>query len=372
MTTAPHALTPFRISTEASVSSRLEKLAFEYGATYDSYLAIEPGRELFWTSDRSGVLTYARDGRFVHVSGGLLAPDEAKERLLEEFVEWTASLGCRSMFFNIPPADLPLFRRHGFQITLWGDDQIVPLAEQTWQGKAFEWVRRQTNYAGRHGLDVEECSQEWMTEEAWNRLSQELAEISDLALTLRPQVEEIGFLNGRLDLAHLGRRRLFIASSQATGRIDGFVICNPCRGGREWAVDLCQHRPDAVRGTIPFLIHQIMVRMQGEGVERSSLCVVPAFRWNNSSPGESRLVRGILALSRYFSCIFDAVGMAHFKSRFRPLAEPRYLCAQPQATLRSMWSFIRVCGALRLSPHKIAGTLWHQLRRVHRRGTLPQ
>jgi phosphatidylglycerol lysyltransferase len=350
--------------------SILEELAFEYGAAYDSYLAIEPGRKLFWSSDRSGVLTYARDGRFVHVSGGLLAPDHAKERLLDEFLNWADTVRCRSMFFNITPTDVPLFRARGFEVTLWGDDQLVPLGDCTWQGKPYEWVRRQTNYALRHGLDVEECSPEWMNAHAWNLLADELHEISRLALAFRPQVEEIGFLNGRLDLTHLGRRRLFIARFADSGRIDGFVICNPCRGGREWAIDLCQHRPDAVRGTVPFLIHQALQRMQGEGVERVSLCVVPAFRWNNVSSGESRLVRNILVLSRYFSCIFDAVGMAHFKSRFRPIPEPRYLCARPRATWRSMWSFIRVCGALRLSSRKLVRTLWHQLCRIGRRGKL--
>ncbi|MFO0919058.1 MAG: phosphatidylglycerol lysyltransferase domain-containing protein [Planctomycetaceae bacterium] len=345
---------------EQPLETSLEELVYLYGATYDSYLAVEPGREVFWSADRRGFLSYARDGRYLHISGGLVAPDDVKETLLDEFLAWSGKQQCRLMFFNIVSEDVPYFAGRGFEITRWGDDQIVSLPNATWKGKAFEWVRRQTNYATRHGLALEECSPEWMPRDAWTVLERELCQINASALSRRLQVREIGFLNGTLDLEHLARRRLFVARSLETGRIDGFVICNPCRGGAEWAIDLCQQRRDAVRGTIPFLIHQILQRLQMEGVDRASLCVVPAFQLGPALPGESRLVRAILAASCYFRFIFDTVGMAQFKSRFRPGSEPRYLCAHPRVTVGSMASFIGVCGALRLSPRKILRALWRR------------
>lgn len=339
----------------------LEECAYRYGGSYESYLAIEPERSAFWSADGRGVISYVADGCHVHVAGGLLCDDAGKATLLDEAVAWAGATGRRLSFYNIRPEDLPLFCGRGFQATRWGDDQIIPLRGWSWSGKAFEWVRRQTNFVRRHGMTFEECRPEALRFEEWQAVAAEIGSVSRLALLRRPQVREIGFLNGSFDPDNLGRRRLFVArSTEEGGRIDGFLLCNPARGGTEWSLETYQQRPDAVRGTIPFLMHQTLVQLQAEGVERASLCVVPATRWGDLRPGESRLVRGMLAASRFAGFIFDAGGLYHFKSRFRPVAEPRYLCVSPRATLGSLWSFIRISGALDLSPLKV-------LRRMGRR-----
>jgi len=59
---------------------------------------------------------------------------------------WTACLGL------IPEHDLSLFDRHGFQSTKIGEDALIDLRECEWRGKAFEWVRRRTNFRQRQGL----------------------------------------------------------------------------------------------------------------------------------------------------------------------------------------------------------------------------
>lgn len=131
-------------------------------------------------------------------------------------------------------------------------------------------------------------------------MAAEISGLSQLALSRRPQVREIGFLNGSFDPDNLGRRRLFVARSTAEGgRIDGYLLCNPARGGAEWSLQTYQQRPGAVRGTIPYLMHQALVQFQAEGIERASLCVVPAVSLTDLQPGESRLVRGMLAASRF-------------------------------------------------------------------------
>ena len=41
-------------------ANRLESCAFEFGTGYDSYLALDPGRECFWSRDRRGVAASVR------------------------------------------------------------------------------------------------------------------------------------------------------------------------------------------------------------------------------------------------------------------------------------------------------------------------
>jgi phosphatidylglycerol lysyltransferase len=355
---------------QEGLSARLEDFAFRYGRSAESYLVTEPGRESFWLPDYSGVIVYLRRGRYLHVGGGLLAADADKPLLLEAFTRWTTKSRLRPLFYNIAPDEVPLFRGFGFQVTKWGEEAMIDLPEATWKGKRYEWVRRQSNYATRHGLDFAECQPELLSAEAWDRLAQELTEVANGILSQRPQTEDIGFLNGRFDPVLLGRRRLFLARNTKLGRIEGFLICNPCRGGSEWALELYRDRPDAVRGTIPFLMHQALQQFQQEQMERASLCLVPGVRCDRPLPGDSALIRHAMVLSHYFTFIFDVAGLYHFKSRFRPRFEDRFICARPAVTLGAARSFIGLSGALRINLLKLLSNLWKKVRYARSRSTL--
>ncbi len=348
----------------------VEDLAFRYGRTAESYLVTEPGRECFWLPDYAGVVVYLRRGRYLHVAGGLLASEADKRALLKAFTDWAVRSHLRIMFYNIVPDEVPLFREASFQVTKWGEEAVIDLSTTTWKGKQFEWVRRQSNYALRHGLDFVECQPELMAGDAWDRLSQELTEVSNGILSERPQVGDIGFLNGRFDPTSLGRRRLFLARHKELGRIDGFLLCNPCRGGHEWALELYRDRPDAVRGTIPFLMHQALQLFRDEQNEHASLCLVPGVRCEQPLPGDSAIIRNAMVISQYFSFIFDVAGLYHYKSRFRPRFEDRFICAYPAVTLGAAFSFIGLCGALRLNSVKLIRRLWRQVRYARSRSTL--
>jgi phosphatidylglycerol lysyltransferase len=348
----------------------LEDLAFRYGRSYESYLVTEPDRECFWLPQGQGAVAFLRRGRYLHVGGGLLAAESDRPILLESFVDWARQRDLRILFYNLGPDELPLFRQMGFQATKWGEEPTLDLANLTWGGRQFEWVRRQTNYALRHGLEFSECRPESLRADEWDRVAREVDAVATGTISERPQVGDIGFLNGRFDASCIGRRRLFLARNASSGRIDGFLLCNPCRGGAEWALELYRDRPDAVRGTIPFLMHQALQQFQREGVKRASLCLVPAMRCEQPLAGDSPLIRRAMTMSRNFGFIFDVAGLYHFKSRFRPHFEDRFVCAHPIVTFGAARSFIRVCGALRLDPVKLVRRLWKQFSHARARATL--
>ncbi len=348
----------------------LEDLAFRYGQSYESYLVTEPDRHCFFMAERLGAVAFLRRDRYLHVGGGLLADAADRPALLDSFADWARQHKFRLMFYNVGPQDLSLFRAAGFQVTKWGEEPIIDLRDLTWAGRKFEWVRRQTNYAIRQGLEFSECHPDRLAPPVWDQLARELVEISDSVLAERPQVGDIGFLNGRFDPACIGRRRLFIARHARLERVEGFLMCNPCRGGNEWALELYRDRPDAVRGTIPFLMHQALRQFQQEGIERASLCLVPAMRCNRPLAGDSPLIRRAMTVSRYFGFIFDVAGLYHYKSRFRPRFEDRFICAAPPVTLGAACSFVGLCGAMRLNPVKLARRLWRQCTRAGARSTL--
>lgn len=343
----------------------IEEFAYRHGGCFDSYLVLEPDRKYFWSKDRKGFVAYVRGLNYLKIAGGLIAAPEHKETLLREFVEYAKRHKLYISFYNILESDLPVFEKFNFQITKWGEEPIVDLTTCTWEGKAYEWVRRQSNYCRRQGLVTVECRPDAMPSVEWDRIVAELHELSAELIETRPQTSDIKFLQSEFDPSNLYRKRIFLARADGgAGRIEAFVVCNPGKNGDFWAFEIYRHRPDAVRGTMPFLMHQTMQVLQKEGVREVSLCLVPGLGCEKKRPGDSFLVRGgMVFANKYLNFLFDTAGMYHFKSRFRPQFEERFTCALPKVTLVGTCVFVHLLGVFQLNPWKLCRNLWQHVRK---------
>jgi phosphatidylglycerol lysyltransferase len=354
--------------TDVVRDNRLEELAYQFGRTYDSYLATERGLKQFWSGDGKGVISYARIGRYLHVQGGLLCDAGMREQLLREFHEFGMRRRLVITFYNVTEEDLPAFRRQGFQVTKWGEEPFLDTAGLTWSGGGYEWVRRQLHYCQRQNVVLTECRRRDHSAAAWETLLDEIRGIAAEGLQTKPQRREIWFFNGRYDPPDWNRRRLFLArAADGTGRAEGFLVCLPFQNGTHWAVETYRHRADAPRGLVAFMIHQCVEKLRAEAVQAVSLCLCPAVRCE-ALPDDSWLVRrGLQFGFNYASLFFDLPGEYHFKSRFRPRFVPRYICHWPHASVRSMWSLVRISGVLSLDYRKLARSLWHRIRKPRSR-----
>jgi phosphatidylglycerol lysyltransferase len=317
-------------------------------------------------------VAFVRAGRFVYTSGGLLAPAGERRALLAEFVEHADRAGCVVSFFNVPEDEVAIFREAGFQVTKWGEEAIVDLAARSWQSGAFAWVRRQSNYCRRRHVAVEECHWQLLSPRNWQATIAELLAVSSVHLAMTPQRREMRLLEGRFMPEQLGRRRLFIARAEnGRGRIEGFLVCNPLVNGRRFAFETYRHCCDAVRGVSAYLMHQAMIRLAEDGVESVSLCLIPGLACDKPLAGDSRMARlGLVWGTKYFGMIVDTAGMYHFKSRFRPRFEARYICVRPKITLAWSWTLIRLLGVLKLHPLLMARDALARLRKRSARKTM--
>ncbi len=355
MTTAPEAALPAGDLTEA--------LLFQYGRCYDSYLGLDAGRGYFWSSDRSGLVAYVRRGRYLNIGGGLIAPAEHKARLLGDLMQFAQAQKLVVSCYNIPEDELPLFRQFGFQLTKWGEEAFIDLNDALWRGNAFEWVRRQVSFCRRKQLVFSECQLDELAPDERERMIAEIREVSAAPLAQKPQAAEMAFMEGSFDPARMYRKRLFVArAEEGRGRIEGFLIANPGLNGAMWAFELYRYRSDAIRGTVPFVMHQAIETLKQAGATHVSLCLVPGLHCDTPLPGDSGMVRRSLGIAnRYFGFLFNSEGTHFFKSRFRPRYESRYLAVSPKVTLGSSWAFIQVIGVLKLHPLRLCQSLWSQL-----------
>lgn len=343
----------------------LERLAFEHGQSPDAYLAIETDRHCFLTPDHSAALSVVVSGRYLHIAGGILAPETARRQLIAQLGEYTRRMKCLVACYSIGERDLSLFEDAGWEVTKFGEDTTLSLQTHSWSGKAYEWVRRQSNFCQRAGLTCCEVAPQSMDSESWKAITDELFEIQQEDLQDRVYPQEINLLVGKLQPEQFGRRRLFLADDRAKSRIEAFVVANPMRGGKGWALEMFRKRQEAPRGAAPFLIKWVVDVLKTEGVDEVSLCLL-LWKGTDTFTGQrsSLLLRWGLWVGYHLGDLFyNTKGMTHFKTRFRPTLSNSYLCVTPKTTVFSCLNFLYVVGAFSLSPRNLVRSVWRSLTR---------
>lgn len=341
----------------------LERLAFEYGQSPDAYLILETDRQCFLTPDQSAAMSVVVSGRYLHISGGILAPDSAKRQIVADLGEYARRTNCLIACYSIGEQDRLLFEEAGWEITKFGEETTISLAAHSWSGKAYEWVRRQSNACQRAGLTCREVLPQTLDADAWQSLSATLFEIQRDDLQDRVYPQEVNLLVGKLQPEQLGRRRLFLAEDAAKNRIMAFVVANPMRGGKGWALETFRKRQEAPRGTVPFLIKWIVDLLKTEPVEEVSLCLL-LWKGTHTYVGKRRclLLDWGLRIGYHLGDLFyNTKGMTHFKTRFRPTLSNSYLCVTPNTTVFSIINFFKVTGAFSLSPRNLLRVIWRSV-----------
>jgi phosphatidylglycerol lysyltransferase len=338
----------------------LEHLAYEYGETPYSYLAVESHRHCYLAADHSAAMSVVISGWKLHIFGGILAPFEARRQIITQLGQLAKQTKRLINCYSISEQDRMLFEDEGWEVTKFGEETSLKLKPHSWSGKPYEWVRRQSNYCLRVGLSCREVNHQTMDTISWQKLTQELFDIQREDLAHRVYAAEMNFIVGKLQPDQLGRRRLFIAENEETRRIEGFVVANPMRGGKGWGFEMYRKRQDAPRGCVPFLIKWIIDALKSEGVEEASLCMLlwkdtHQFAGKRTSP----LARWGLAVAYHVGDFFyNTKGMTHFKTRFRPELSNCYVCVTPKITVLSCIDFFRVIGAFSFNARNIFRNSW--------------
>lgn len=336
---------------EISLQDQVERCAFYCGTQPDSYLVTEPEYEHFWNADRSGLVGYIRDGKYLHVIGGLIAPPQHREELLVQFCEYADENQLLIAFYSIEEEDLTLFRQYGFQVTKFGENTSIDLRNHHWTGRQFAWVRRQTSYVARQGIAAREIILADMTPLQRAEVFERLHAINREHLADRVMAHDIGLLEGKLHKDHFYRRRLFVAYDRSRpDHWEAYVVCTPMDGGLGWATEMYRNTKQSTRGVIPFLLVYVIDTMKNEGLNHISLCMVPAYNCHSPLEGDSWHVRvGLTIWANWLGIFFNVKGLYHFKARFRPQFSPVYVCVRDRATLLSTLSFVRCTGFFNMS-----------------------
>ena len=343
------------------------RLALAHARTADGLLIGEPGRDLLVRDRPPGAAGPIRCGRTALIPGGpLAAPGDAGA--LIRFVEaWAEPLGLAPLWLNVTAAELPPLRAAGYRPTRTAAECVVRHPGD-WSGGRFRAVRAACGRADRAGVRVRELT---AADPAWLALPGVFA----AHLAAKPQRRATPGFSAPVP-APGGPRRVWAAADRRGATI-GYASAHPLGvwepdGSRRWTLGGFHTDPAAPPGTAARLIRGLLDDLAAEGAPVVSLGPAPAILCGPAPAGENPLVlRGVRAWFRYGNGLFDARGLWHFKSRFRPTLEPLFACGRPRVTVRQAADFLRASGVLRAGPRAVLRGTYQDWRRPRAFGSSP-
>ena len=309
-----------------------------YGTNSNSYVLLEGPKSYFTSPDVDGFLAYQISAGIALIAGDpVCAPGDAR-RLIHAF--------CSAVMrpvgaYQVSPEILTAFRQEGFADVQIGKEAVFSLDQFTLCGGKMELVRAATNKARRAGVVISEHDPFAFGADA---LNEELREISREWLKAKGN-RELGFVLGSLGLEQRSAKRYFLArSNHGTGRIEGFIVCEPIFGRSGYYLDVTRRRADAIRGTMELLTAEILRRLREEGFEMASMGVAPLALLDDpdlaNHPLAAKLMRFVY---QRVNANYDFKQLYRYKAKYHPHAwESRYFCFNRRLSPNMLYALFRV------------------------------
>lgn len=361
-------------SDELTLSQKemIEDYARRFGSQYDSFLTVNAShRTYFFAENGRGIVSFVRRGRRVGCFGGIMGPQEHWPAIISELISTAKQNQLQLGFFAADVSLTELLKSQGFRANKFGEGAIVDLTQTDWKGRRYEWVRRQTSFCQRQGLEFAECSFSQLSPAEWQQLSGELLEIENQFLSERSHGSRLRHVVGEFAGHLTPSQRLFVARKADTGVIEAFVICNPALNGTRWVLECFRRRPDATRGVISYILHQIMVLLKAEGVAEADLCMVPFVNCEKPLEKDHWLSRKTISfIAKHLNWIYDAQGLYHFKSRFRPDFRDLHVCVYPGINVGWIQYIVAECGFLNIRVGNVVRQIFRHLSKRRERANM--
>jgi len=262
------------------------------------------------------------------------------EALVWKFRELSDQHGGSAVFYQVTPQRLPLYADLGLATLKLGEEACVPLEAFTLEGSARAELRQAHRRIARTGATFEIVPPDRVP-----ALLPALRSISDAWLGHKATAEK-GFSVGSFSDAYVSQFPLALVHHAGQPRAFANLWTTPCND--ELSVDLMRFGAEAPRGTMDFLFIELMLWAKAQGYRRFNLGMAPlsGLAQHPLAPAWHRLGSFVYRHGEHF---YNFSGLRHYKAKFDPHWEPRYLVAPGGFSLPGIFTDISVliAGGLR-------------------------
>ncbi|PWR22172.1 bifunctional lysylphosphatidylglycerol flippase/synthetase MprF [Zavarzinia compransoris] len=279
-------------------------------------LALMGDKSLMFSDDGKAFIMYGRQGRSWIAMGDPVGARPSWPGLIWRFVEAARFAGGRAAFYQVAPENLALYADAGLNAFKLGEEAMVELAGFDIKGSKRANLRHAYNRAEREGLGFALLP----AAEVPDHLPL-LRRISDQWLAAH-EVREKRFSLGAFDPAYLALQPVAILTRN--GEPVAFASLMMTGQKDEASVDLMRFTPDAPPGSMDYLFLRLLFHFKDQGYRRFSLGMAPLSGLSESSAASlwHRVGRAVFDHGDRF---YNFAGLHHFKAKFQPVWEARYL-----------------------------------------------
>jgi len=295
-----------------------QAIARAHGAAY-GHLALVGDKTLLFSANGKAFIMFSASGRSCVAMGDPVGPEEEMPELIWAFKGLCDRYASHMVFYQVTQSHLPVYIDAGLSFLKLGEEALIPLADFSLEKKAFKALRSNCTRAVREGIEFSVLPPEQVTE-----VLPQLRVVSDSWLQDKGAREK-GFSLGYFDEAYLAR--CAVAVARVEGRIAAFANLWRCDGKQEFSVDLMRYAGDAPKGIMDFLFASILQYGRDQGYARFNLGMAPlsGLEHHELAPFWAKAASFLYQHGERF---YNFQGLRHYKEKFDPLWEPRYLAAQ--------------------------------------------
>jgi phosphatidylglycerol lysyltransferase len=294
---------------------RVEEIVHRQRRT-SANLAFLGDKRFFFNAKENAFIMYSIAGRSWITMGDPNGPAEEWPELVFEFSDTSDHLGGWPVFYEVEHKHLDVYRDVGLGLVKLGEEARVPLVTFALEGSKRKGFRYTRNKLAREG-----CTFEVLPPGNFLPLLPELQQVSDAWLAEKATSEK-GFSLGFFKPEYLKRFSTGIVRQK--GKILAFVTIWEGAENEEISCDLMRHLPKAPHGVMDYMFLELLLWSKQQGYRWFNLGMTPLAGLGDHSlaPLWDRLGTFIFRHGEHF---YNFQGVRHYKEKFDPVWEPKYL-----------------------------------------------
>jgi lysylphosphatidylglycerol synthetase-like protein (DUF2156 family)/membrane protein DedA with SNARE-associated domain len=281
-----------------------------------SAFAIQNDKHHLLLVERNALVAYAVRGTVALAAGDPLASEDDFVQSVREYLAYCSRNDWTPCIYEAAEERLPVYQALGLRSLKMAEEAILALQDFSLAGNKRANLRAMVNKTAKSGMIVRGYNRGLQIEP---EIDEQLEEISQEWLTEK-RMGELGFSLGRFSLEGLDRTPVFLAL--LNDRVKAFCSWLPYRSEKAVVLDLMRKRKDVIAGTMDFLLCHALMQLKEMNYEEASLANAPLA---SVTPPTRPLERGVALLFENMNSFYGYKNLFQFKKKFAPRWEGRYL-----------------------------------------------
>jgi phosphatidylglycerol lysyltransferase len=258
--------------------------------------------------------------RVAVAAGDPVGPEEAIPGAIAAFTALCGRNDWVPVFYETSERWLPAYAACGLRWFKVAEEAVIPLPGFTLAGSKIAKIRHGVAKAEREAPGI--AVWEYRSDARDPDVDEQLEDVSAEWLRQKGSAE-LGFNLGVFSVDDLADKRTVVAS-RPDGVVWAFLTWLPYRQGRALVLDAMRRRDAAPASVMDLLIARSALLFKEEGLEAISLGAAPLANADEQA-NPSVYDRGVRLIFEHFSAVYGYRSLFHFKKKFNPAWESRYL-----------------------------------------------